>query len=148
MRGVPFTPQQMFDLVADVERYPEFVPYCEKLVIRSREVADGITRLIATMSVGYSAIRESFTTRVTLDNTQRRILVEYLDGPFSHLENRWSFEPASGGCTVDFHIEYEFRSRLLAAVLGAVFGKAFQHFTQVFEERARKVYARVPDVLS
>jgi coenzyme Q-binding protein COQ10 len=148
VHGVPFTAKQMFDLVADVERYPEFVPYCNKLIVHSREVRGSITRLIATMSVGYSAIRESFTTRVTLDPTQQRILVEYLDGPFSHLENRWSFTPASGGCTVDFHIEYEFRSRLLAMALGTVFGKAFQHFAKVFEERARKVYAKKAEELS
>ncbi len=148
VHGVPFTPAQMFDLVADVERYPEFVPYCEKLIVHSRETTGNTTQLIATMSVGYSAVRESFTTRVTLDPSLRRILVEYLDGPFSHLENRWSFTPAYGGCMVDFHIEYEFRSRLLAVALGTVLSKAFKHFTHVFEDRARKVYAKKPEELS
>ena len=149
-QSVPFTPEQMFDLVADIERYPEFVPYCEKLVLQSRAVEGGVTFLIATMSIGYSALRESFTTRVTLDPAARRILVEYLDGPFSHLANRWLFSPASGGagCVVDFHIEYEFRSRVLAAALGAVFGKAFQHFTGVFEARARRIYGKTPEISS
>ena len=93
-RRVRFTPRQMFDVVADVEQYPKFLPMCDSLVIRSRQnTPDGHSILTATMGVGYKAIRETFTTRVTLAPQEPRILVEYLDGPFKRLENRWRFLP-------------------------------------------------------
>lgn len=130
----------MFDLVADVERYPEFVPMCESLTVRSRDqVADG-ELLVATMGVGYKAIRENFTTQVKLFPEKPQIIVQYLDGPFKHLENRWRFLPAQGGCVVDFYLDYEFRSRMLAVLMGAVFDKAFRKFSAAFEDRAKKVY--------
>ncbi len=139
-RKVGFSPRQMFDLVADVERYPEFVPMCESLTVRSRKpVADG-ELLVATMAVGYKAIKESFTTQVRLSPEKQQIVVQYLDGPFKHLENRWRFLPAQDGCVVDFYLDYEFRSRMLALVMGAVFDKAFRKFSAAFEERAKKVY--------
>src|SRR5919205_2177756 len=91
-RQVRHAPQQMFELVADVERYPEFLPLCEDLRVRRRAASgDGAETLVAEMSVGYKAIRESFTSRVTLDRPRLRILVEYVEGPFSYLENRWTF---------------------------------------------------------
>lgn len=144
VRRVPFTARQMFDLVADVQRYPEFVPYCERLDVTSRkEIPEG-SCLTATMQVAYKVVSESFTTRVTLKPTAHEILVEYLDGPFSHLENRWRFIEATGGCDVDFYIEYEFRSMMLALLLGSVFSKAFERFTGIFEDRARQVYGLKP----
>lgn len=141
-RRVEFTPAQMFDLVADVERYPEFVPLCESLALKSRQIAGDREVLVATMAVGYKAIRERFTTRVTLlpDAGPRQILVEYLDGPFRHLENRWRFLPDGPGCEIDFYLDYEFRSRMLAMLMGAVFDKAFRKFATAFETRAREVY--------
>ncbi len=141
-RHVPFTPQQMFDVVADVERYPEFLPLCEGLVIRSRTDSPEGTVLVATMSVGYKAIRESFTTRVVLDGPNHAIRVSYLDGPFSHLDNEWRFEAANGGATVHFFIDYAFRSPLLAVIVGAAFDKAVRSYTEAFEARARAIYAR------
>ena len=91
-RDVAFTPRQMFDLVADVQAYPQFLPLCEDLRIRrSVKNSDGLDVLVADMTVGYKAIHETFTSRVTLDRANRKILVEYVDGPFSHLENRWNF---------------------------------------------------------
>lgn len=139
-RKVGFSPRQMFDLVADVERYPEFVPMCESLTVRSRKpLADG-ELLVATMAVGYKAIKESFTTQVRLNPQKQQIVVQYLDGPFKHLENRWRFLPAQDGCVVDFYLDYEFRSRMLALVMGAVFDKAFRKFSAAFEERAKQVY--------
>lgn len=140
-RRVPYTPHQMFDLVADVERYPEFLPLCEGLTLRSREEKPDRTVLIATMVAGYQAIRESFTTRVTLVPDENRVLVEYLDGPFSRLENRWLFKSApGGGCEVDFYIDYELKSLMLGILVGAVFDKAFRKFAEAFETRARHVY--------
>jgi coenzyme Q-binding protein COQ10 len=139
-RRVPYTPQQMFDLVADVEQYPEFLPLCEGLTVRSRERRGTSTVLVATMVVGYKAIREAFTTRVTLLPASPVVLVEYLDGPFRRLENRWRFLPADGGCEVDFFIDYEFRSPLLGVLVGALFDKAFRKFAEAFETRAGVVY--------
>jgi coenzyme Q-binding protein COQ10 len=141
VRPVPHSPLQMFDLVADVERYPEFVPLCESLRVRRRsQSGEGIETLVADMSVGYKAIRESFTTRVTLDRARLRIDVEYVDGPFRYLENRWVFRPTSSGSEIDFHINYEFRNFALGLLMGAMFDRAFRKFTTAFEERAREIY--------
>ncbi|ALA18948.1 MULTISPECIES: type II toxin-antitoxin system RatA family toxin [Chelatococcus] len=143
-RRVPHTPAQMFDLVADVERYPAFLPLCEALRVRRRAASgEGVETLVADMTVGYRAIRETFTSRVTLDRPRMRILVEYVDGPFRHLENRWAFHHLdNGGCEVDFFISYEFKSMALGLVMGAVFERAFHKFAEAFEERARDVYGR------
>ena len=92
------------------------------------------------MSVGYRAIRESFTSRVTLRPERNEIAVAYLDGPFTHLDNRWRFRDVPGGSDIDFFIDYAFASRMLAVVMGAVFDKAVRRYTQAFEERARAVY--------
>jgi len=141
VRPVPHSPSQMFDLVADVERYPEFVPLCESLRVRRRsQSGEGIESLVADMSVGYKAIRESFTSRVTLDRARLRIDVEYVDGPFRYLENRWVFRSTSGGSEIDFHINYEFRNFALGLLMGAMFDRAFRKFTTAFEERARDIY--------
>ena len=138
---VKHTPQQMFDLVADVESYPQFVPLCQSLRIRRHFVGQGgMETLIADMEVGYKAIKEKFTSRVALDPAGRRIEVEYVDGPFSHLENTWVFAEAEGGqCRVDFFIAYEFRSRALATLMGTMFDAAFRKFASAFEERADQV---------
>jgi coenzyme Q-binding protein COQ10 len=150
-RQVRHTPQEMFDLVADVEKYPEFLPLCEGLAVRRRAASgEGVETLVAEMRVGYGRINESFTSRVTLDRTRLRILVEYVDGPFSYLENRWTFRPDPGGgpdpagCTVEFYIAYEFKSFALGLLMGTVFDKAFRKFVQAFEERADTVYGRAP----
>src|SRR5215469_5199619 len=96
-RRVAHTAEQMFDLVADVERYPEFVPLCQALKVRQRDTkADGTEVIVADMTVSFKLVRETFTSRVTLDRANRKILVEYISGPFSSLENRWGFEPRDG----------------------------------------------------
>ena len=132
----------MFALVADVEAYPRFVPLCEALRVRGRqELPDGRTVLIADMTVAYKVFRETFTSRVTLVPAERTILVEYLDGPFRHLENRWTFRPlGEKSCEVGFFIAYEFKSRTLGALMGAVFDRAFHRFAGAFEARADQVY--------
>jgi coenzyme Q-binding protein COQ10 len=141
-RRVPHAAADMFALVADVERYPEFVPLCQRLkVLRRVAAADGVEILTASMTVAYKLLHETFTTRVTLDRPRLAILVEYLDGPFSHLENRWSFRPLSDrACEVDFFISYEFRKRALGVLMGAVFDTAFRKFAEAFERRADAVY--------
>jgi coenzyme Q-binding protein COQ10 len=132
----------MFDLVADVERYPEFVPLCSSLKVRRRiEGSEGVLILVADMTVAYKLIHESFVSRVTLDRPNLQILVEYLDGPFSRLENRWTFRPTGERtCEVRFFISYEFRSRMLGLLLGSMFDLAFRRFATAFEQRADKVY--------
>ncbi|GJD36732.1 type II toxin-antitoxin system RatA family toxin [Methylobacterium aerolatum] len=141
-RRVRHTAQQMYDLVADVERYPEFLPLCESLrVVRRQDRPEGGQVLIAEMGVGYKAIRERFTTRVSLDPAAKKIVAEYIDGPFRHLENRWSFKDAEGGtCDIDFFITYEFKSRTLGLLMGTMFDRAFRKFTDAFEGRAARIY--------
>lgn len=134
----------MFDLVADVEHYPEFVPLCRDLRIRKRiPEPEGVEILIADMTVAYKFVRETFTSRVTLDRPNLQILVEYLEGPFSRLENRWAFH-ATGerSCEVEFFISYEFKSRTLGLLMGTMFEVAFRRFSVAFERRADVVYAR------
>lgn len=131
----------MFALIADVERYPSFLPLCEQLVVTSRQVKDGKEVLIATMRVGYKLLRESFTTQVILDRAGRAILVEYLDGPFAFLENRWRFLPLTpSSCEIDFYIGYSFRSRMLERLMGGLFAKAVRKYTTAFEQRADAIY--------
>lgn len=141
-RRVAHSPEEMFALVADVEKYPEFLPLCESLTVRSRRERDGKTVLVADMSVGYKAIRETFTTQVLLKPEELTIDVKYIDGPFKYLSNIWSFEPASDGCFVRFFIDYEFKSRILAAVMGTMFDRAFRMFAEAFEKRADAVYGQ------
>lgn len=137
---VPVSAEQMFAVVADVEHYPEFLPLCEGLIVRSREEHGEESVIVATMSVGYRAIRESFTSRVQLRPQRNEIIVTYLDGPFRHLDNRWRFCDVPGGSEVHFYIDYAFASRMLALVMGAVFDKAVRKYTHAFEERARAIY--------
>jgi coenzyme Q-binding protein COQ10 len=137
----------MFALVADVERYPEFVPLCEGLKVRQRERTAECEVIVADMTVAYKFIRERFTSRVELRPGTQTILVNYLDGPFQHLENRWVFEPVrNAACRVHFYLDYEFRSRTLQMLMGAVFDRAFRKFAGAFEARADLIYAasRVP----
>jgi coenzyme Q-binding protein COQ10 len=141
-RRVRHTAAEMFDLVADVERYPEFLPLVESLRVRTRaDHADGTATLVADMTVAYKVMRETFTSRVTLDRANLKIRAEYLDGPFSELDNRWTFTPvAEDLCDVEFFIAYEFKSRMLGLVMGAMFDAAFRRFAEAFERRADVVY--------
>ena len=147
---VAHSADDMFKLVADIESYPRFLPLCEELKLRRREHRDGKEALIATMTVGYKLIRESFTTEVILDAGNRSILVHYLDGPFSFLENRWSFRPLTPhACEVDFYIAYSFRSRLLERLMGGLFDRAVRKYTDAFEARADAIYGtRSPSLAS
>jgi len=134
----------MFDLVADVERYPEFVPLCRALKIRQRKQnPDGTETVIADMTVSFKLVKETFSSEVTLDREHLKILVRYLKGPFSNLENRWIFEPKGEEvCDVGFFIAYEFKSKMLATLMGAMFDAAFGRFSAAFEKRADMVYGK------
>ena len=143
-RRVLHSAQQMFDLVADMERYPEFVPLCQSLKIRQRiPKPDGTEVVVSDMTVSFKLVRETFTSQVTLDRPNLKILVEYLRGPFRNLENRWTFEPkGDNACDVGFFLSYEFKSRMLALLMGSMFDTAFQRFSAAFEKRADAIYGK------
>lgn len=141
-RHVQHSASEMFELVAAVEHYPEFVPLCRSLRVRKRSVEpDGREIIVADMTVAYKLIYETFTSRVTLDRSALEILVEYLEGPFRKMNNRWRFHPSGpGDCEVEFFISYEFRSRTLGLLMGAMFDAAFRRFSAAFERRADQIY--------
>ena len=142
-QSVAHSADNMFRLVSDVERYPEFLPLCTSLVVTQRTTIPDGEELIATMGVGHKALTDSFTTRVLLDEGPRKINVSYVDGPFDYLENRWQFkETAPTVCDVDFYISYAFKSVLMGIALGPMFETAFRRFTTAFEERADVVYGK------
>ena len=143
-RRVRHSAADMFDLVADVEHYPEFVPMCRAMKVRQRTAAgEGVEVVVADMTVSFKLVRETFRSRVTLDRPKLQILVEYLQGPFSHMQNRWTFRPLDDrSCEVEFFIDYEFRSRTLGMLMGGMFDVAFRRFAAAFEARADQVYGR------
>ncbi|WP_298262034.1 SRPBCC family protein [Bradyrhizobium sp.] len=143
-RRVQHKASEMFDLVADVDRYPEFVPLCQSLKVRQRTPKpDGTEVIVADMTVSFKLVKEMFTSEVTLDPASRKITVRYLRGPFSNMENRWTFESkGDDACDVGFFITYEFKSRMLALLMGSVFDAAFARFSAAFEKRADAVYGK------
>jgi coenzyme Q-binding protein COQ10 len=132
---VPYTPEQMFDLVADVGRYSEFLPWCAVSRVRTHTS----TELLADLTIGFGPFRESFTSRVALERP-RTCHVTYENGPFRYLNNQWTFTLAPQGCRVDFFVDFEFRSRLLQSAIGVVFNQAVQRMVNAFLKRARDVY--------
>jgi coenzyme Q-binding protein COQ10 len=143
-RRVKHSAADMFDLVADVERYADFVPLCDRMKVRSRtDKGDGVCVMIAEMTVAYKMVRQTFTSRATLDKPNLKILVEYLDGPFSRLQNRWAFAvTGDDACEIEFFIDYEFKSRTFGMLMGAVFDTVFRRMAAAFEKRADEVYGR------
>ncbi|WP_142846983.1 type II toxin-antitoxin system RatA family toxin [Telmatospirillum sp. J64-1] len=136
-RPLPYTPQQLFDMVADIERYPEFLPWCVAARIRRRE---GNT-IWADLMIGFKMVRERFTSKVVLDPEAKRIDVTYAEGPFKYLNNHWIFEPGQdGGTVIDFYVDFEFRSRILQSIMGALFNEAVRLMVSAFEKRARQLY--------
>jgi coenzyme Q-binding protein COQ10 len=135
-RRLPYTPEQMFDLVADVGRYGEFLPWVAAVRVKS----DSPTEMVADLVVGFKALKERFTSRVTKERP-RRIHVDYLDGPLKYLKNDWTFEPdGDGGCLVGFNVDFEFKSRIFEMVAGQMFGMAINKMVGAFETRAEKLY--------
>ena len=136
-RLLGYRPEQMFDLVADIERYPEFLPWC--IGARIRERTD--TLVVADLIIGFKMIRERFTSRVSLDRDRLTIEVTYADGPFKQMTNRWRFEPTEDGrCRIDFYVAFEFRSAMLQKLIGVLFHEAVRRMVGAFETRARKLY--------
>jgi coenzyme Q-binding protein COQ10 len=134
---LPYTAEQLFDLVADIERYPEFLPWCVGARIRQR---DGNT-IVSDLLIGYKMVRERFTSRVILDRA-RRIDVSYSEGPFKYLTNHWLFVPQESGCLIDFYVDFEFRSRLLQKVIELLFNEAVKRMVGAFETRAHALYGK------
>lgn len=134
-RFLPYKPEQLFELVADVERYPEFLPWCIGARVRSREG----NVLTADLIIGFKMIRERFTSRVEL-NRPDRVDVAYTHGPLRYLNNHWIFEPAPGGCVIDFYVDFEFRSAILQRLIGALFNEAVRRMVGAFESRAHQLY--------
>ncbi len=132
---VPYTTEQMFDLVADVGRYSEFLPWCAASRVRSHST----TEMVADLTIGFGPFRESFTSRVALERPER-CRVKYENGPFRYLNNQWTFTPRPAGCRVDFFVDFEFRSRLLQAAIGVVFNQAVLRMVNAFQKRAQDVY--------
>lgn len=139
-RRLPHTPEQMFDLVSDVEKYPEFLPWCVATRIRSRENNETGDTITADMVIGYKLFRERFNSKVVLDRPGMRIDVAYSEGPFRYLNNHWLFLKDGDGTIVDFYVDFEFRSRLLQKLIGAVFNEAVKIMVHAFEKRALKIY--------
>jgi len=135
-RVLAYTPDQLYELVADVERYPEFLPWCKAARIRKRDPA----WLVADLVIGFKMVRERFTSHVALDDNHRRIDVVYAEGPFKHMENHWRFEDHEGGCLIDFYVDFEFRSRLLQMLIEALFHEAVRRMVSAFEARAKDLY--------
>ena len=142
-RRVRHSASDMFDLVADIEHYPEFVPLCRSIRVDQRAAkGDGVETLRSQMTIAYKMISETFVTRVTLDKPRLQIHVQYLQGPFRQLENRWSFRPLGEHASeIEFFISYEFRSRTLGFLMGSMFETAFRRFAEAFERRADAVFA-------
>jgi coenzyme Q-binding protein COQ10 len=134
-RVLPYTPEQLFALVADIERYPEFLPWCAAARVTERR-PDFVA---ADLVIGFRMFRERFTSRVALDPS-RRIDVTYAEGPFRRLNNHWVFEGVPGGCSIDFYVDFEFRSRLMQRVIEMLFGEAVRRMVGAFEKRARDLY--------
>ena len=136
-RTVPYSPEQMYALVADVETYPEFLPWCVGARIKKREG----DVFFADLMIGYKLIRERFTSRVELHPEERRIDVTYTDGPFKYLNNHWIFvEQGDGGCLIDFYVDFEFKNLVLQRVMGLFFNEAVRRMVQAFEDRAKALY--------
>lgn len=135
IKKVPYRPEQMFDLVADIRQYPRFLPWCVGARIRSKTESE----VVADLSIGFGPFHETFTSRVTLERPDQ-IIVRYENGPFKYLKNIWRFLPDPAGCEIDFFVDFEFRSRLLQAAIGAVFHEAVRLMVNAFQRRAREVY--------
>ncbi len=134
-RLLPYDPEQLFDLVADIERYPEFLPWCVGARVRERRE----DFILGDLLIGWRVVRERFTSRVHLYRPSR-IDVEYAEGPFRYLENHWQFIERQGGTLIDFHVDFEFRSRVLTGIVETVFTEAVKRMVTAFEKRARQLY--------
>ncbi|MEM9147058.1 MAG: type II toxin-antitoxin system RatA family toxin [Pseudomonadota bacterium] len=141
-RPMPYSADEMFALIAEVERYPQFLPWCSASRVRARHtLPDGAEVIEADLVISFKVYRERFGSRVTLHRAERKIDVAYLDGPFRYLDNHWHFKPTGpNSCDVEFFVDFEFKSRALQLVIGAVFNQAMQRIVRAFEARAEDLY--------
>lgn len=138
---MPYSADEMYALIADVPAYPQFLPWCAAARVRSTRPIEGGEVMDADLVISFKLFRERFGSRVTLKPGEREIVVEYLDGPFKYLNNHWRFIPTGPtSCTVDFHVDFEFKSRTLQAIIGVVFGEAMNRIVRAFEARAAVLY--------
>ncbi len=138
---LPYTAQQMYDLVADVGKYPEFLPWCAAARVRRTLPAEGAVVMEADLVISFKVFRERFGSRVTLWSDDYRIDTEYIDGPFKYMKSTWSFRDVEGGCEVSFFVDFEFRNAILQSVIGLVFNDAMQRIVRAFERRAAVLYS-------
>lgn len=140
---VQHSAENMFDLVCDVEKYPQFVPLCQSLIVKSTKERDVKTLLIADMTMAYKMLSETFTTQVLMNKKELSIDVKYIDGPFRYLDNQWKFYNLDdGSCDIFFAVDYELKSKMLQMAAGAIFDRAFAKFTSAFEARADELYGQ------
>ncbi|QDY69044.1 type II toxin-antitoxin system RatA family toxin [Qingshengfaniella alkalisoli] len=140
-KQLPYKAQDMYDLVADVESYPGFLPWCAAARIRAREDKGDHELVTADLVISFKVFRERFGSRVELHPDQNFIDTEYLDGPFRYLKSRWKFEDLpDGGCEIDFFVDFEFKNRMLQGVIGVVFNEAMHRIVRAFESRAKELY--------
>ncbi len=140
-KWVRHSADEMLNIVMQIEQYPEFLPWCTGARIRSSDKEQDKEIIVADLLVAFKMFREKFTSRVVVDRAHKKIDVEYLNGPFKYLKNRWTFEPnEDGSCTIDFYIEFEFKSRALQMLISVVFGEAVRRMVGAFEARADRVY--------
>ncbi|GAA4217396.1 type II toxin-antitoxin system RatA family toxin [Sagittula sp. NFXS13] len=139
-RKLPYTAQQMYDLVADVESYPKFLPWAAAARIRSRQDEGDHEVILADLIISFKVFREKFGSRVTLYPEDMRIDTEYLDGPFHHMVSNWGFKDVEGGCEVSFFVDFEFRNRILQGAASMFFNDAMQRIVRAFERRAAELY--------
>jgi len=140
IKPLPYSAQQMYDLVADVARYPEFLPWNSAARIRSRKPIEGGEVMEADLVISFKVFRERFASRVTLMPQERKILTEYLDGPFKYMKSTWTFREAGSGCEVEFFVDFEFKNAILQGIIGLVFNDAMQRVVRAFERRAAVLY--------
>ena len=137
---LPYTAKEMFDLVADISSYPEFLPWCAAARVR-KEIQKGVIKQIeADLVISFKVFREKFGSRVILDASKFTIETEYLDGPFRHMQSVWSFNNSEQGCEVNFNVDFEFKNAMLQSIIGLVFNDAMQRIVRAFERRAAELY--------
>ncbi|MEP6020363.1 MAG: type II toxin-antitoxin system RatA family toxin [Paracoccaceae bacterium] len=139
-RFLPYTPQQMYNLVADVSDYPKFLPWCAAARIRSQNPNGDSIVMEADLVISFKVFRERFGSRVTLWPNEQRIESEYLDGPFRYMKSSWAFKEVDGGCDVSFFVDFEFKNAILQGIIGVVFNEAMQRIVRAFERRAQELY--------
>lgn len=137
---LPYTAQQMYDLVADVGSYPKFLPWCAAARIRSRTAQGESEVMLADLVISFKVFRERFGSRVVLWPETKKIDTEYLDGPFKYMKSNWAFSDVEGGCEVSFFVDFEFKNIVLQGIIGVVFNEAMQRIVKAFEKRADDLY--------